>query len=129
LFTCSNDKHVKRISVENREVDKDFGQVCDGWISAIKITADDEKLLVGDNGGQLKLILSRDGEVIKEFGLIDEDFGKAHDNFISGIVITVDQKFFFTSSVYGVLKQWNYEDNTLVKDHGNIMDYISSLCL
>jgi hypothetical protein len=86
-------------------------------------------LLVGDNGGQLKLISSRDGEVMKDFGLADKLFGKAHGNFISGIVITVDQKFFFTSSMSGELKQWNYEDNNLVKDHGKITDYISSLCL
>jgi WD40 repeat protein len=86
-------------------------------------------LLVGDNGGQLKLISSRDGEVMKDFGLADEFFGRAHDNFISGIVITEDQKFFLTSSMYGELKQWNYEDNTLVKDHGKITDYIQCLCL
>ena len=93
--------HVKRISVENREVDKDFGQVCDSWIMKMKITADGEKLLVGDNGGNLKLISSRDGKVIK-------DLGKVHDGSITGIVITGDQNFWLTSSDDGGLKQFNY---------------------
>jgi hypothetical protein len=42
------DKFAKRISVENRDVDKDFGQVFDDWIQRMKISADGEKLLVGD---------------------------------------------------------------------------------
>ena len=89
----------------------------------MKITADGEKLLVGDSTGHLKLISLIDGEVIK-------DFGRAHDGCITGIMIPVDQKLFFTSSENGVLKQWNYEDNTLVRDHGKITNnYIRSLCL
>jgi WD40 repeat protein len=77
----------------------------------MKITADDEKLLVGDNKGYLKLISSRDGKLIKQTG-------RAHEDWISGIMVTKDWKFFFTSSYGGGLKQWNYEDNTLVIDHG-----------
>jgi hypothetical protein len=88
----------------------------------MKITADDEKLLVGDNSGHLKWISSRDGELIKHFG-------EAYYDWISGIVITADQKFFFTSSCNGQLKQWNYEDNTLVRDHGKINYLIWSMCL
>ncbi len=88
----------------------------------MKITADDEKLLVADFQNHLKLISSIEGEVIK-------DFGRVHDLQITGIVITVDQKFFFTSSSNGVLKQWNYENNTLVRDHGEINNSIWSLCL
>ncbi len=113
LRTGSVDKHVKRISVKKREVDKHLGQVCDDWITRIKITADGERLFVGDEEGHLKLISSRDGQVIK-------DFGRAHYSDITGIIITVDQKFFLTSSMDGELKQWNYEDNTLVRDHGKI---------
>ena len=86
----------------------------------MKITVEDEKLLVGDCEGHLKLISSRDGKVIKRFGQV-------HDYEISGIMITVDQKFFFTSSKYGALKQWNYEDTTLVRDHGKINNFICSL--
>ncbi len=48
MITGSVDKHVKRISVENRQVDKDFGQVCDNLITTMKITADGEDLFVGD---------------------------------------------------------------------------------
>jgi hypothetical protein len=48
LITSSEDGHIKRISIESREVDKDLGQVSDNWITAMKITADDEKLYVGD---------------------------------------------------------------------------------
>jgi hypothetical protein len=48
LITRSYDKHVKRISVENTQADKDFCQVCHYEIVSKKITADDEKLLVGD---------------------------------------------------------------------------------
>ena len=88
----------------------------------MKISADGEKLLVGDYQGRLKLISARDGELIK-------DFGRVHDYAITGIVITVDQKFWFTCSTNGELKQWNYGDNTLVRDHGNINDLICSLCL
>jgi hypothetical protein len=88
----------------------------------MKITADGEKLLVGDNLGHLKLVSLRDGELIKEFGHI---LGCG----ITGIVITADQKFFFTSSFDGVLKQSNYGDNTLVRDHGKIMDGSFFLCL
>jgi WD40 repeat protein len=51
LITGSQDKHVKRISVNNRKVDKDFSQVCGSYITRIKITADGEKLLVGDIRG------------------------------------------------------------------------------
>jgi hypothetical protein len=54
LITGGYDGHVKRISVESREVDKDFGQVCDNQVIRMKITADDEKLLVGDIYGQFK---------------------------------------------------------------------------
>jgi WD40 repeat protein len=87
----------------------------------MKITADDEKLLVGDNQGHLILISSRDGQVIK-------DFGRALNSEVSGIVMTADQKFFFTSSADGKLKQWNYEDNTLARDDGRINSKIVSLC-
>jgi WD40 repeat protein len=89
----------------------------------MKITADNDKLFVGDYGGKLKLISLRDGELIK-------DFGKALSHTITGIIITSDQRFFFTSSANGVLKQWNYKDNTLVRDYGQITDnQIWSLCL
>jgi hypothetical protein len=86
-------------------------------IITMKIMADDEKLLVEDSWGHLKLISSRDGEVIKRFGQV-------HDQSITGIMITVDQRFFFTFSYGGQLKQWNYEDNTLVRDHGRISSWI-----
>jgi WD40 repeat protein len=121
LITGSQDKHVKRISVENREVEKDFGQVCDNTLVRMNITAGGEKLLVGDHKGHLKLISSIHGEVIK-------DFGRVHD-WMGGIMISADEKLFFTSSSDGVLKQWNFEDNTLVKDHGKITNEIWSLCL
>jgi hypothetical protein len=145
VFISDDDFHVKRISVENREFDKDFGKVCNkefnkdfdevcksfintdfgairgGMIMKIKITVDDEKLLVADFWNQFKLISSRDGALIK-------DFGNVPDRYITGIMITRDQKFFFTSSRYGVLKQWNYEENTLVTNHGRITDNINSLC-
>jgi WD40 repeat protein len=89
----------------------------------MKITPDDEKMLVGDDEGDLKVISLADGEVIK-------DFGQVHDDKITGIVITADQKFIFTSSVDGVLKQWDFEETTLVRDHGKIAGYyIFSLCL
>jgi hypothetical protein len=89
----------------------------------MKITADGDKLLVGDERGHLKLISSIDGKLIK-------DFGKIHENAISGIVITLNQKFFFTCSCFGVLKQWDYQDNSLVRDYGKMTyDYILSLCL
>jgi WD40 repeat protein len=88
----------------------------------MKITADDEKLLVGDNRGHLKLISSRDGGLIK-------DFGRAHEDGISGIMISGEEQFFFTSSFDGVLRQWNFEDNTLVRDHGKITNCIDDLCL
>jgi hypothetical protein len=88
LITGSNDKHVKRISIVNREVEKDFGQVGNDCIMVIKVTADDEKLFVGDIRRYLQLISSRDGELIK-------DFGQVHNDVISRIIITLDQKFFF----------------------------------
>jgi hypothetical protein len=66
----------------------------------MKITADGEKLLVGDLEGHLRLISSRDGEVIK-------CFGRVSGYYISGIMISADEKFFFVSSSVGVLKQWN----------------------
>jgi WD40 repeat protein len=120
LITGSYDKHVKRISVDNRQVDKDFGQFCDYSINRIKVTADGEKLFVGDSIGLLKLISLIDGQVIK-------DFGQVHDG-ITGIMITEDQKSFFTSSNNGTFKQWNYNDNTLVRDHGKIINRSFSLC-
>jgi WD40 repeat protein len=87
----------------------------------MKITADDEKLLVGDDYGYLILISSRDGQGIK-------DFGPAVFFRVTGIMLTADQKFFFTSSSDGKLKQWNYEDNNLARDHGMINKRIVSLC-
>jgi hypothetical protein len=54
LITGSSDKHVKKISVENREVDKDFGSVCDDPITSMKMMVDKKKLLVGDSDGHLK---------------------------------------------------------------------------
>jgi hypothetical protein len=83
--------------------------------------AEGEKLLVGDSEGQLKLISSIDGGVIK-------DFGQVHDRDITGIMIKLDQKFFFTSSFGGELKQWNYEDNTMARDHERIANWIYCLC-
>jgi hypothetical protein len=83
LITGGWDQHVKRILVENRKVDKDFSQICVRLITRMKISADDEKLLVGDRGGHLKLISSRDGELIK-------DFGRVHEGDISGIMLTAD---------------------------------------
>jgi WD40 repeat protein len=91
-------------------------------ITAMKISADDEKLFVGDLDGNLKLMSLRDGAIIKEFG-------KIHDEQIGGIVITADEKFFFTISADGALKQWNYEDLTLVRDCGKFNDGILCMCL
>jgi hypothetical protein len=88
----------------------------------MKITADDEKLLVGDQKGHLNLISSRDGEVIK-------DSGRAHECYITRIVITADHRFFFISSYIGNLEQRDYKAGTLVMEHGNIKNNISSLCL
>ena len=101
--------------MENRKVDKDFGQVCDQPIISVKITA--KGLLVGDEYGYLSLISSRDGKVIRLFGQV-------HDSMITGLIITADQKFFFAASASGKLKQWNYQDNTLVRDYGKITNYI-----
>jgi WD40 repeat protein len=128
LITASFDLHVKIISVENKQVFKEFGQVCDSYITAMKITADGEKLFVGDHSGSLQLISSRNGELIKHFEQA-HGFGQAFGFGITGIVITPDQNFFFTSSFDVVLKQWNYEDNTLARNYGNITDGIFSLCL
>jgi WD40 repeat protein len=91
-------------------------------ITAMKISADGKKLLIGDLGGNLKLISLTDGTTIKDFGYL-------HDSSISGIVITADEKFFFTSGSDGTLKQWNYEDTTLFRDYGKITDCICCLCL
>jgi WD40 repeat protein len=88
----------------------------------MKITADEEKLFVGDYKGQLKLISLMDGEVIK-------DYGQVHEKQITGIMITADQKFFFTSSYSGVLRQWNYKKNFAVRWHGEITNSIASLCI
>ena len=49
----------------------------------MKISADDEKVLVGDRGGHLKLISSRDRELIK-------DFGRVHESDIGGIMLKAD---------------------------------------
>ena len=121
MITGSFDQHAKRISVENREVDKDFGRVCSFPITRIKITADDGKLLLGDTGGNFRMLSSRSGLLLKDFGVIHSS--------ITGIMITSDKKFFFTSSADGELRQWNYIDNTLVRDHGKIAGDILSLCL
>jgi hypothetical protein len=93
---CSKYEYVKRILVENRQGYKDLGEVCDGSIASMKITADGENLLVGDYRGHLKLISSRDGKVNKRFR-------RVYDGEISGIMITADQKIFFTSTGHGVL--------------------------
>jgi hypothetical protein len=47
LITGSQDGKAKRISVDNRQVDKDFLKSCDRDLRIIKITADGEMLLVG----------------------------------------------------------------------------------
>ena len=67
----------------------------------MKLTVDDKKLLIRDYDGALKLISSKDGKLIKDFGIV-------HEYRITAITITSDQKFWFTSSGYGGLKQWNY---------------------
>jgi hypothetical protein len=64
----------------------------------MKITADDEKLLIGDNDGHLYLISLRHGELIK-------DFGRVHCDYFTAINITLDQKFFCTSAIDGGLTQ------------------------
>ena len=88
----------------------------------MKITADGEKLLVGDSDGNLKLISLSYGEVIKIFG-------RVHDFEITGITIKGEENF-FTSSTFGDLKQWNYRDNTLITDSGKLTNSrIYSLCL
>ena len=122
LITSSYN-NVYRVSIENRQVDKDFGQVFDNrGITAMKLTVDSKKLIVGDHSGFMKLISAKDGELIK-------DFGQAHKEMITDIVITVDHKYFFTSSIDGSLKQWNYKNNTLYKDHANLIrDGICHLC-
>ena len=119
----SAENNVYRISVDNRQVDKDFGQVFDNrGITAMKLTVDSKKLLVGDWSGFMKLISAIDGELIK-------DFGRAHSGMITEILITVDHKYFFTSSLDECLKQWNYKNNTLYKAHRNLItDGISSIC-
>ncbi len=54
MITGSDDGHIKRISVENREVDKDLGQVCEYESRRMKITADGERLIVSGWEGRLK---------------------------------------------------------------------------
>jgi WD40 repeat protein len=84
LITGSWDMQVKKISVENSQVDTNFVHVGDFPIMSMKITADGQKLFVGDSKGHLNLISSIDGNLIK-------DFRKVHDEKISGIMITVEQ--------------------------------------
>ena len=84
-------KRVTRISIKNRDVEEEFGRVCYSKIWAMKISADQEKLFLGDMNGYLKLVSLTDGTTIK-------DFEKIHDCFITAIVITADEKFLFTSS-------------------------------
>jgi hypothetical protein len=87
----------------------------------MKITADEEKLLIAGFAGEMKLISLTDGKLVKAFP-------NTHDGRISGIVTTADQKFWFTSNSDGRLIQWNYGGNSLLKDHGKVADFISSLC-
>jgi hypothetical protein len=113
----SFDQLIKRISVENREVKKVFCQVCGEFntLTQIRITVDDQKMLVGGERGELKLISFINGKVIK-------DFDEVHDTLILGIRITEDQKFYLTSSTDRRLQQWNNEDKTLFKDHRKLTD-------
>jgi hypothetical protein len=87
----------------------------------MKISADEEKLFLGDLGGNLKLMSLTDGKTIKIYG-------KIHDSSISGIVITADEKFFFWSLYDGKLGKCNFKDITLVRDYEKITDIIYCLC-
>jgi WD40 repeat protein len=91
-------------------------------ITAIRISADQQKLFLGDNGGNLKLMSLTDATAIIHFGQL-------HNQKITGIVITEDEKFLFTSSQNGELKQWNYQDTTLINDYAGFTHSIHSLCL
>jgi WD40 repeat protein len=99
LITRGYDNRVKRISVENRELEN-LGDITNQLMTAMKIAADGDRLLVGDAAGSLGLVSSRDGYTIKDFGYV-------HPSWISGIMMSVEEKFFFTSSNDGVLKQWS----------------------
>jgi WD40 repeat protein len=120
LISGGLDRGIKRISVENKEVDKVLVQGFDMFTS-LKITADGEKLLVGDQKGGFRLLSQTDGTEIDQIG-----FG--HDGSVNAIAITSDQKFWFTSTGEGTLEQWDSKENSSFKDHGKIADSISSLC-
>jgi hypothetical protein len=68
LITASPDLHVKKISISNRQVMVDYGQITGSSISTIQATLDDENLWVYENNTYLKLVRLRDGKVIKNCG-------------------------------------------------------------
>ena len=64
LITASADCHVKKISIANRQVLVDFGEITGCWISTIQASFDDENLWVYEDNTYLKLIRLRDGKRI-----------------------------------------------------------------
>jgi hypothetical protein len=76
----------------------------------MKMSADEERLFLGDGGGDFKLMSLKDGTTIKDLSY--------SYNPVAGIVTTEDEKFLFTSTIDGVLKKWNYKDANLVRDYG-----------
>ena len=73
MIIGTGDVRIKRISIKSRAVQKDFGHVSDVDITAMKISADEQKLILGDWDGNLKLMSLTDVTTIKHFGQIHDD--------------------------------------------------------
>ena len=124
LITGSRDKCVKKISIRDQQVVKDFGEVCSNPIKTIQLAPGDETLFIYNHKCNLKLIDLIDGRIIK-------DFGQCHNGGASGLqnmFVTRNGEYLFTSDKSGRFKQFSVRGRALVQDLGKIANSVYSLC-
>jgi len=110
LITGGEDKHVKKISITNKQVVKDFGEICSTCIVTIQLVQHDQSLFVYGFKCNLKLIELTGGTTIKDYGRVYDGYAQGYKQ----ILVTRDGESLFTTNIEGSMKQFSVRGGALV---------------
>lgn len=126
-FTSGYDGGIKHFSIEV-EADsfedpenpngliKKIDRVHSSPINSIKLCNNDQLLWTTDWNRYVKLITTKEMEVIKSFS-------STHTDIIWSITMSPDDQFLFTSDNYGNLIQWSVKDEGVLQDFSDVTSH------
>lgn len=111
LFTTNENGCLKELSIKDQTLHKDWGQIHEDRIMAMKITPDGTYLITADEKGNLKQWSIQTKRLVW-------DYGQVHNGWIGSLVVVPNGLYLFTAGEHGILKQWSIKHMKLWKDYG-----------